>query len=290
MMKAYISYHRWLALAWILVSVSPAIADGPPPVAALERIDLKDKYAFEMSVARTSFNVPTSYGAITGDGVNEKQLQQYLEVFLPEIDLYPSELLVGAKIKQIVLCRGLKFAGQKRGAIPSWENDTLYYDVLSQEKAEYKQVVIHHELFHMVDLQDDGQVYRDDSWRRIVPETFPYGSGGRNAQGDSTMTLLTKAVPGFVSKYATTGIEEDKAETFAHMILHPRYMERRAKEEGLLQAKMFQMKRLLKVFCPEMGERFWVDVEKVDRPDDLRYLAAEMEVELDSSVPGKPTR
>ncbi|MEW4453767.1 hypothetical protein AB1L30_13925 [Bremerella sp. JC817] len=261
-------------LTWWMVMIAaslfsfPAAAEEVVFLEPLFPAELDGKVPFTLKVANDTFQVDCSYGAITGEAVSEKERDDYLKLFLPEIMLYPSEFLRKAKIQHVVLCNGLKFAGQKRSAIPSWENNTLYYDVVPGKLASYKQLVIHHELFHMVDVHDDGKLYADDAWSGLLPEGFRYGSGGKNAQGDDTMSLLTDAVPGFVSKYATTGVEEDKAETFAHMLLHPRYMARRAEKEGLLEAKMHQMRRLLSAISSEMGTDFWTQVEAVSRPDD----------------------
>ncbi|WP_146115456.1 MULTISPECIES: hypothetical protein [Pirellulaceae] len=258
-----------LFACFVAAFISPAVAENLTVAEVLKPAELGDRYVFELKCARDPFSVKCTYGTIKGDGVNEEQLVEYLKVFLPEIKLYPSQCFQKAKVRNIILCNGLKFDGQKRSAIPDWENDTLYYDVVYWEPVEYKQLVIHHELFHMVDVHDDGRLYQDDAWKRLLPETFKYGNGGRNAMGDKTMSLLTDDVSGFVTKYSTTGVEEDKAETFAHMILHPRYLAKRAQSEGLLEAKMFQTKRLLKQFCPEMGDDFWKQAASISRPDDM---------------------
>lgn len=261
---------RQIVPAVILMLLASSSLAWSDELEQLDLAELRDAYTFDLHVARGLLEEDCRYGKIRGQAVSQKQLDNYLKVFLPEIKLYPPKLVEKAKVRRIVLCCDLHFAGQKRSAIPSWENETMYYDVVSWATTSYKQLVIHHELFHMIDVHDDGRIYQDDAWARLLPDSFQYGTGGRNAQGDRTMSHLTDKVAGFLSKYATTGIEEDKAETFAHMLLHPRYLDQRAETEALLAAKMFYMRRLLKQFCDDMDNDFWTHVKSIPRPDDTK--------------------
>jgi hypothetical protein len=129
--------------------------------------------------------------------------------------------------------------------------------------------VIHHEFFHIIDYKDDGQVYKDEAWAALNPKDFKYGDGGKNWQKEgSSTTALTTKYPGFLTHYSTTGVEEDKAELYAHLIVHPAIVNERMKTDAVLSAKVARMKALLKAFCPDMNEAWWKKVEKVERPID----------------------
>ena len=84
--------------------------------------------------------------------------------------------------------------------------------------------VLHHEFFHIIDYRDDGDVYEDKAWAALNRPGFHYGTGGKNAQHVASARELTEKFPGFLNYYATTGVEEDKAEVFANLIVDPAYV------------------------------------------------------------------
>jgi hypothetical protein len=165
-----------------------------------------------------------------------------------------------------VLCSELSFAGQRRNAIPDYEHDTLYLDVKRGSwDTPYLRKVIHHEFFHVIDYRDDGRVYQDERWMALNPDNFQYGTGGRTAQDVQKTSVLTKSYPGFLNHYSTTGVEEDKAEIFANLIVDFEYVEERCQTDAAIRAKVEQMKVLLAAFCPEMNDDFWEKVRTTNR-------------------------
>src|SRR5205807_2349389 len=113
-----------------------------------------------------------------------------------------------------------------------------------------------------IDLRDDGELYRDDGWAALNPKGFRYGTGGKEAQGDATVSLAEGAAPGFVSRYAMTAVEEDKAEVFAHMMVGYDRLEKRTQGDRVLGLKMGRMARLLKQFSPAVDGEFWRGVRR----------------------------
>jgi hypothetical protein len=151
-----------------------------------------------------------------------------------------------------VLCTKLAYAGQLRAAIPDWEHNTLYIDTQRGAKSRgYPEHVLHHEFFHLIDHADDGDVYRDEKWSALNPTGFRYGNGGVNAQTTRNTGALTDTIPGFLTHYATTGVEEDKAELFAFSITHKDYIATRIQTDITLGAKFTRLKALLVDFCPD---------------------------------------
>jgi len=128
--------------------------------------------------------------------------------------------------------------------------------------------VIHHEFFHIVDLLDDGQLYEDERWAKLNPPGFKYGPGGINLQNDPTVTEPGKDTPGFLNRYAASGVEEDKAEVFAHLMVEAKEMKDRAAKDKYLRAKIDRMKELLAEFTPTVDAKFWKAVEKAERPEE----------------------
>jgi hypothetical protein len=91
---------------------------------------------------------------------------------------------------------------------------------------------------------------------------FCYGGGGWTARDDPQAFVLTDRYPGFLNRYSLTGVEEDKAEVFAHLMGNFATVERRSRTDPVLRARVARMKELLATFCPAVDSAFW---EKVGR-------------------------
>ena len=100
-------------------------------------------------------------------------------------------------------------------------------------------------------------MYRDDVWSRLNAPDFKYGSGGVHAQDMPTTSVLTEKFPGFLNHYSTTGVEEDKAELFANMIVDSTLVGKRVEKDIVLGKKIRHMKRSRADSCPEMNSEFW---------------------------------
>ena len=175
---------------------------------------------------------------------------------------YPKQLFERAGCARIVLCTKLAYAGQLRAAIPDWEHNTLYIDTQRGAKSPgYPEHVLHHEFFHLVDHADDGDVYRDPDWAALNPPGFTYGNGGVNAQTTHNTGALTDSIPGFLTHYATTGVEEDKAELFAFSITHKDYISTQLQRDPVLAAKVKRLQSILKMFCPDAASLITIGVQ-----------------------------
>ena len=188
---------------------------------------IREKYAIQV-VEDQEYPIKTYHGLIAASNADPRELNYYYRNIATEFLLYPPGVVKQSRLKRIVLCRGLSFAGQSRAAIPDFEHDTLYYDVVSGAYSrKYQRHAIHHEFFHIIDYRDDGQVYSDATWAGINPPKFRYGDGGAKMQGNPLSGLPTD-IPGFLTTYATSGVEEDKAEIFAYMITDYDFVAKRA--------------------------------------------------------------
>jgi hypothetical protein len=220
-------------------------------------------YGIELVTRSPSFPVLLRTGTIDGEEASLAEIDSFVRVFAAEWTLYPPDLVRRTGLKKVVFCRRLAFEKQARTGIPDFENDILYLDVTrGRANDAYVRKVIHHEFFHIVDLRDDGQLYEDERWARLNPAGFRYGAGGAKAQHDPTVSITGRDEPGFVNRYAMSGVEEDKAEVFAHLMVEPRQMAARAKADAFVRAKVERMRELLAAFSPRMDDRFWDDIAK----------------------------
>jgi hypothetical protein len=261
------TFFALLQLAFLV----PGAARGQSglPAESREKLDkLAKADKIEIVTADPRFPVMSTYGTIDGKQGDNKESQACIGLFASEFALYPAELVKKSQLKRIVLCSELSFGGQLRSAIPDYEHDALYLDVSRGSYSKtYLRTVVHHEFFHIIDYKDDGSVYKDDRWSALNPPKFTYGNGGAAVQNDPETSVLTDKYPGFLNHYSTTGVEEDKAEVFAHMIVDHDYVMGRVKEDPVLKAKFERMRELLSTFCPEMNDKFWNKVRAVKRAE-----------------------
>jgi hypothetical protein len=248
--------------AYELFIVGRIHSDGGAPAercAALASV--AEHYNIKIINHTAPFSVKIFHGTIDGQPPDAERLQNYVPLFQSEFTIYPRALIEHALLKRVVLCEDLAFEGQRRSAVPDFEHDTLYLDVArGTHQPQYQRKVIHHEFFHIIDYRDDGQIYTDERWSSLNRPDFKYGTGGKFAQDQPDTGVLTEKFPGFLNHYSTTGVQEDKAEIFAYMIVEPTYIAKRTKTDPVLKAKVQRMRELLADFCPEMDEEFWTGV------------------------------
>jgi hypothetical protein len=240
--------------------VSRAAAEASPATAsALEKIGRT--YDLRIVTATHDFPVRPSLPKIACQSADGELLDAYVRLFAEEFTLYPPELMVRARLKRVVLCAALSYDGQPRAAIPDYAHDTYYLDICRIRRGisgqPYLRTVLHHDLFHFLDYRDDGKLYADDRWDALQPKGFRYGTGGINAQKVKGTGSLTDRTTGFLTHYATTGVEEDKAEVFTYLVVDPEYVEDRARKDPVVKAKAARIKEILRAFCPSMNDAFW---------------------------------
>jgi hypothetical protein len=239
---------------------------GPAPAAEADLAALAKAHAVEVVARGPTFPVKTAHGPIDGAEADRADAESYAAVFAQEWGLYPPELVRKAGVKRVVFCKGLAFAGQHRTGVPDFEHDTLYLDVArGRHDDRYVRKVIHHEFFHFVDLRDDGHLYADERWAGLNRPGFRYGPGGAKLQDDPTVTTTGRDAPGFLNRYAAAGVEEDKAEVFAHLVVEPKAVAARAAGDKYVRQKAERMRELLAGFTRAAGDDFWAAVERADR-------------------------
>jgi hypothetical protein len=240
---------------------------SPPLPSEFIIASLEKDYRLEIIPAKNNFLVKSRWGSTWGRAPSANDVQKYLPLLVRELRVYPAELLKKAGIKRIVLCEDLGFDRQYRNAVPDFLNETYYLEIKrGANNPRYLSLVFHHDLFHFIDLRDDGQLYRDERWSSLNPPTFKYGTGGRNAQTQKSTSVLTDQYPGHLNHYSTTGVEEDKAEVYAHLLMNAAYLETRIAKDDVLRRKVERMKELMKAFCPECDEAFWSKSKLQKRP------------------------
>ena len=78
-------------------------------------------------------------------------------------------------------------------------------------------MVVHHELFHFLDLCSPPSPLQKRTWLAFNPPGFRYGQGGLAMQNLSA----DLEEPGFLDSYSTSDILEDRACVFASIMTSP---------------------------------------------------------------------
>ena len=217
----------------------------------------ESRYGVSVVWQQPEFPVAVTGGKITGNGSGQAGIR-YLPLLVREFSVYPVAFIKRSQLKRIVVCKDLAFEGQHRAAIPDFAGNTLYLDCQrGQHSATYQRSVIHHEFFHLVDYRDDGLVYQDESWSALNRPNFKYGKGGRAVQNDLSQSAIRKPTAGFLTNYSMSGVEEDKAELFAHLIVNAKTVELAQASDEVLDSKVAQLKAGLRSFCEQLDAAFW---------------------------------
>ena len=151
---------------------------------------------------------------------DKKQLDLYRKILAAELGKYPMPLLQKSKLKGIAIVKNLSVAGQRRAAMPDYENEILYLDFQrGAHNPAYQAHVIHHEFFHLLEQELNGSAYfKDPEWAKLNPKNFRYGKGGKKQRGNDNFALVHPQ-SGFINRYSTSALEEDKAEIYAALFI-----------------------------------------------------------------------
>ena len=177
--------------------------------------NLRKKYQIGFcffQVPVSSFGSIHEYQALTNSDLD--QLFDYVVMFNQEFSKYPIKFIQNINLKNIVFVKGNKVEGTARSAAPDYFKENMYYDIYLSGTDTYGRHVVHHELYHNVEQEFFGDAYYfDPNWDALNDPSFDYGAGGASCYG-----ALPTRQEGFFSGYATCGLEEDKAETFAALL------------------------------------------------------------------------
>ncbi|MDQ7778551.1 MAG: putative zinc-binding metallopeptidase, partial [Planctomycetota bacterium] len=272
------------ALAVVLATIvsSPVYASDPKEeLAELEK-------RFGMVVQHEDFKFPfdTPNGKVQGKNAALKDVERYLPLFKKELAKFPKDIFRKLGVKRVVLCTGLAWEKQPRAAVPELCTMTFFLDVrLGRETKNYQERVVHHDFFHFIDWMDDSS-YDDSAWKRLNPKGFKYGTGGADMQGGAEDVFSARDdLPGFLTKYSTSGVEEDKAEIYSFLMTNHRFVAGRMEADKIIVEKVRLLKKLLQSCHRAYDAAFWKSIEKAtlpEQPEDQEQEEDEEEDETDA--------
>ena len=223
-----------VALGWLCTGqdISARVNEVHTP-ARLQEIGTK--YAIKIVVSHDPFLVTTRGREIRGEAPSQPQVDAYAPLLAFKLSLYPVQLVQRSRLRCVVLCCNLASSGEIVTGTTDIEHETCFFDVRHLDafapfKAEARcREAIHHELFHLIDWRDDGQLDRDDDWVALNPSGFVYGAASSNVYDVPMASLFGDSPRGFRTRYSTKALPEDKAEIFANMMLDLEFVESRVR-------------------------------------------------------------
>lgn len=254
-----------------------ATAPGRPPSAA----SIEDfrtvlaELASRQGVEITWTGGPYRYDYDWGWGEAREAAEWEVELFTPviaeELRLYPPGFLADIGFDEVVVGRDLWL--EQQGVAQNISGYLFDGTLLLSASYTYKvnnrdkqRRYLHHLIWHRID-ELRGTTWEDPEWVALNPEGFEYGAHTRGGIHDRTSEtgLLTDDYPGFVNRYGTGNVPDDKADLFAYlMVLHHWVMER-GREDPYLHDKVELMKARLARLHPAFDGGFWARVDAIRR-------------------------
>lgn len=244
--------------AWLLLLPLTA---APMPQALK---DIERAYGIEVLVLQAPhLRMETKY-RVEAEPADDAAIRRYALLFASEWNRYPASAIRRTGLTRIIIGKALRMNGQERAAVPAFESKTMYYDTsLGAHNPAYQRSVIHHEFFHLIDHRM-GTMRKDPTWQALNAPGFQYGDGGHlmRQRGVGNLTNL----PGLLTSYAGSAIEEDKAELYAHLLTNRKHVESRAQEDAVLKSKVGELKRRLASWDRGFDAPFWVSEPRQSLP------------------------
>lgn len=227
----------------------------PPSSGSLRDANALLRVSHEVEILHVTqpFRLQLDSGVVAAEPPDEAAAAAAHVLVADELGLYPAPFPRRISLRRVALCRALREDGLPIPSLPNYQH-TLLLD--AEADPAFLRRVLHHEVFHFADLADDGQLLWDPEWDRLNPAGFEYGHGGRDMR-DRRAAETSTAEPGFLTRYATSALEEDKAETYSLLMTQPDEVARRATAEPVLAAKVGRLRALLAALDPTIDDAFW---------------------------------
>lgn len=194
------------------------------------------------------------------------RLSYYIQLFQQEIKKYPPDFFSRLKLRDVVFVKKLFYQDRPADGAYDAVHNRIYLDFLrSGGNRLSQQHNIHHELFHVIDVQS-GEIWEKEDWNQLNSDGFKYSKEAEKNQNPLTdrLHIFDNPVKGFMTPYSQTSEKEDKAELFACLMMESqnKLLNRWSKDDLVLQSKISHLKNLLYQFCKGFDEEYWTNLFK----------------------------
>lgn len=182
---------------------------------------------------------------------DDKDLLLASTMLQQEFIKYTAQTMQSSGLKKIYLVKNLTVNGQARSGMPEpLYEDALYFDVankyISSENGAYIRRTFHHEFKHLMDYNLSGSYQGNiDEWTKCNASGYTYGNGGPSMYADANFAHKFHPENGFITGYATSGIDEDRAETYAWYMTSPQVVSSLQNADSNFSCKVAILKNVL---------------------------------------------
>jgi hypothetical protein len=233
--------------------------------------DLGARYGFEITWQGGPYRYDYDWGWGEAREAAEWEIEAFAPILSDELGLYPADFFRKANIRRVILARDLwlEQEGVEQNIAGYIFGDSILMNVAYTYKVnnrDKQRRYMHHLIWHVID-GISGTTWEDPEWVALNPEGFEYGVYTRGGIHDrsSQTGLLSTEFPGFINRYGTGNVPDDKADLFAYLMVVHHWVEERAAEDPFIRAKVDTIKARLAAFDPGFGEDFWGRVDAIGR-------------------------
>ncbi len=182
-----------------------------------------------------------------------EKLRIFSDILVQEFSKYPVDFVKNSKLKYIGAVKNVNVVGQIRSASATPYDNTMLYDAVTLGNTwDYSYHVVSHEYWHFIDFKlKNSYDYADAAWSKCNPSGFKYGDGGITTYDDPNFSNKFHPSSGFITTYATYGIEEDRADMFGWMIYQPAKV--RALNDSGINCKINRLTQIVRTLSPSMS-------------------------------------
>jgi len=258
-----------LGLWGVLTAVSVAGAATPDFRALLSAIE--ERHGIEIAWGDGPYRYDTDWGWGQADSAGAWEVELFAPIIAEELSLYPQGFFQKAKIEGVILARDIWI--EQRGVARNVAGYIFENRLLASVSYTYKvnhrdkqRRYLHHLIWHQVDGLA-GTMWEDPEWIALNPEGFEYGVHSQGGIDDrsSESGLLSAKYPGFVNRYSTGNVPDDKADLFAYLMVAHHWVEERAAQDPFLRSKVRLIKKRLAEFDPVFDNQFWESIDAIRR-------------------------
>ena len=228
------------------------------------RRTLEDRLDVRIVGAASDFGHALS--SISGKAAQRETFLKVLPVVMAELKRYPEAVVRRAGLRRVVICETLATFSKEQGGVMDTSAGTLYVSMhgTDPETLRHFRRTVHHEFFHLIDYASGYHGWDDPAWAALNESGFEYSEHipaiSSAAMDAEFSTAVREDLPGFLSGYARTNAQEDKAELFSYLVEDPALVRRVAARDPIVAKKAAHLKeRVATFFAPTDVSALWGD-------------------------------
>ena len=247
MLKRGLFFYGLIGLVCVLV---PWQSCGEEKQSAANKINLSRRFQKKWGNRPIMVRQQLTKQTISGLLPSDQTVEKCAERFYRTLDYLPESLIRKTRLKYVTFLRKLKFNNEYAGGVAS--GDCIYLVVDFSEKT------VFHEFFHIFDPQRHDAVWRNFNDKRFTysgSKFYKVEMSKKQRRQVKKLNRKDDIADSFVSQYAMSFEHEDRAETFAYMIVEGRNFLKRTKNP-VIKAKM---EYIMDLFIKRnlLGRDFW---------------------------------